>query len=53
MSKIKSRGNRTEILVGEIPKKRNIEHLDHQKNYKGTGFSKNKKKKLFRKRKHK
>ena len=53
MSKIKSSNNRTEKLVGEIPKKRSIEHLDHLINYKGTGFSKNKKKKLFRKRKHK
>jgi hypothetical protein len=53
MSKIKSGNNSSEKLVGEIPKKRNIEHLDHQMNYKGTGFCKNKKKKLFRKRKHK
>lgn len=53
MAKTKSRGNRAEILVGEIPKKRNVEHLDHLINYKGTGFRKNKKKKLFRKRKYK
>ena len=53
MSRTKLDGNRTEILVGEIPKKRNVDHLDHKINYKGAGFHKNKKKKLFRKRKHK
>ena len=53
MSKVKSSNNRTEILVGEIPEKRNGMHLHHQVNYKGTGFIKSKKKKLFRKRKHK
>lgn len=53
MSKAKSSNNSTEKLVGEIPKKRNVEHLYHLINYNGTGFCKNKKKKLFKNRKHK
>ena len=53
MSKTKSGSNSTEILVGEIPKKRNEMHSNHQKDYKGTGFNKNKKKRLFKNRKHK
>ena len=53
MSEAKSGGNSIVKLVGEIPKKRNEMHLKHQKDYKGTGFNKNKKKELFKNRKHK
>ena len=53
MSRTKSSNDRIEILVGEIPKKRNVEHSNHKINYKGAGFSKDKKKELFKNRKHK
>lgn len=44
MAKNKSSKDKIEKLTGKIPKKRNEVHLDHQINYKGTGFYKNKKK---------
>lgn len=49
----KTKSKNIEILKGKIPKKRNLLHIEHQINYKGAGFYEDKKKRIFRKRKHK